>query len=304
MADKLKLAFLGPEGTYTHQAAFDKFGDRAVYSERNTIADVFHALSEDVSLAVIPRENSIFGPVAETFDVLRSCVPENTHFIREELTLQIRHSLVIRKGVALQDIRRVLSHEQALGQCSSYLKRHLPHATLEKVSSTAAAARAVLAEDPTSSCSAAICSKICVQLYDGLEALEEGIQNKSDNFTRFWLFSFRADSPLPIPCRGKFRDHRALLRLSRPINCEPDGECVDEPARMIKALISPTVQVNTHPFQPVDSSRPVHFVEIGERASDQEHTADGELWLDRVRQNVKIALSFHHDVVTLGVWLV
>lgn len=69
---------------------------------------------------VIPKDNSIFGPVTETYDLLRDEKVGHQIFVREELTLPIRHSFVVRKGAKLQDIKRVLSHEQVLNALLSF----------------------------------------------------------------------------------------------------------------------------------------------------------------------------------------
>ena len=76
--------------------------------------DVYHSLSSEVQFALIPKENSIFGPVVESYDLLRSRESDYDAAvsIREEITLQVKHRLIVRKGVTLRDITHVLSHEQ------------------------------------------------------------------------------------------------------------------------------------------------------------------------------------------------
>ena len=142
----------------------------------------------------MPQENTIFGSVIETYDALRE-----TGYVQGDITLQIRHSLIVRRGVQLHDIRRVLSHEQvchspshidakcesdtstqALGQCREFIRAHLPDVSLVKTASTAAAARALLSEPPDC---AAIASRVCATLFDGLSILFDGIQDVSG--TRF-----------------------------------------------------------------------------------------------------------------------
>ncbi|KAF9460798.1 Prephenate dehydratase-domain-containing protein [Collybia nuda] len=177
----LTVAVLGPLGTYTHEAAYQQFGPSVEYLEKTTIKDVFDALSSNADLSVVPQENSIFGSVIETYDVLRGADPG---FVRGEVMLRIQHCLLTRQGVKLHDIQTVMSHEQALGQCQRFLKSHLPLATLVKTSSTAAAAKTVV--DSPANC-AAIASKICVTLFDGLTVQYEGIQNEASNFTRFFI---------------------------------------------------------------------------------------------------------------------
>lgn len=139
---------------------------------------------------MVPKENSIHGPVIETYDLLRDEKIGEQIFIREELTMAIKHSLIVRKGTKLKEIRRVLSHEQvgsvitivpslnkiasqALGQCTNFLSQNVPNAERRPVNSTAAAAKAVFDNEAD----AAICSTVCTKLYDGLVVLHEGIQN-------------------------------------------------------------------------------------------------------------------------------
>lgn len=137
------------------------------------IQDVFSSLSPSVPLGVVPQENSTFGSVIETCNALRGSHPG---FVRGEVLLKIDHCLLVRKGVKLDEIRKVMSHEQALGQCQEFLATHLPLATLEKSTSTAAAARALLDNPPEC---AAICSQICATLFQGLEVLHQGIQGET-----------------------------------------------------------------------------------------------------------------------------
>ncbi|PFH54566.1 hypothetical protein AMATHDRAFT_52207, partial [Amanita thiersii Skay4041] len=169
----LHVAILGPLGTYTHEAAYSIFGSCAEYQEQRTIKDVFEALYAAMPLAVVPQENTIFGNVVETYDNLREM---KYGFICGEVILKVQHCLVVRKGVALKDIRCVMSHEQALGQCQTFLGMRLPAARQIKTVSTASAARALLDSPPDC---AAICSKVCANLFDDLQVLFEGIQLES-----------------------------------------------------------------------------------------------------------------------------
>lgn len=158
---------------------------------------MFNAVSSTVPLAVIPQENSIFGPVTETGDLLRLPVVGKDIFITGETILSIQHCLVVRKGVKLEQIQTILSHEQAsgfwflclqcltdefkaLGQCRNFISTNIPAASTVKMPSTAAAAQALLSapnpnRDPFKC--AAICSRIVVTIFNGLDVLREGIQD-------------------------------------------------------------------------------------------------------------------------------
>lgn len=76
------------------------------------VPGVFEALSSDASFALLPKENSTHGTVIETYDLLRSSTVGVENVVQDEITLEIRHCLVVRRGLALRDIRRVMSHEQ------------------------------------------------------------------------------------------------------------------------------------------------------------------------------------------------
>jgi len=206
-----RIAYLGPEGTYSHQIAIERFGDSALLVKEDTIRGVYNALSPLIPFVVIPKDNSIFGPVTETYDLLRDEKMGSQIFVREELTLPIRHSFLVRKGAKLQDIKRVLSHEQALGQCTNFLSEKIPNATTERVHSTAAAATAILEREDT----AAICSKVCAAIYEGLEVLYEGIQNEDINYTKFWVLSTSQSVSLP-GLKPDYGTRGALLRARAP----------------------------------------------------------------------------------------
>ncbi|KAL5512089.1 hypothetical protein ACEPAG_3610 [Sanghuangporus baumii] len=125
MVDKVppKVAFLGPEGMYTHQisiAAFNRFGTGVEYVAKESIAETFRAIPSEASIAVLPVENSIFGTVIETLDLLHLLEVRKEKVIAGEVTLQVQHCLLAAQGTKLEDIGNVFSHEQALGQCSNY----------------------------------------------------------------------------------------------------------------------------------------------------------------------------------------
>ncbi|GAA6059782.1 hypothetical protein JCM10212_003677 [Sporobolomyces blumeae] len=190
----LRIAFLGPLGTYSHQAATDFFGNGVELAPVERIADVFTAVAtSNVPFGVVPIENSSFGPVVETQDELRT----TRLCVRGMVQLKIGHSLLGRKGVPREGagrttVRRVYSHEQAIGQCRSYLGERYPQAEIIPVTSTAKAAQQAASEPEA----LAICSLKCAEVYN-LDVIDTDIQDAGySNTTRFVALS-RIDTPLP-----------------------------------------------------------------------------------------------------------
>ncbi|GAA5987083.1 hypothetical protein JCM10908_001019 [Rhodotorula pacifica] len=194
---KPRVAFLGPLGTYSHQAATDFFGEcECVPQER--IADVFTAVSSSRAIyGVVPIENSSFGPVAETAEQLRT----SELALRGMTALRIGHALLASKEAGNAAPRRVYSHEQALGQCRRYLAKRYPNAEIVQVNSTAKAAQEA-ARDPEGM---AVCSFKCAEVYD-LRVVDRDIQDAGDtNTTRFVVLSL-SSTTLP-PSYPIMREH-------------------------------------------------------------------------------------------------
>src|SRR5262245_986621 len=140
----LKVAFLGPAGTFTHQAAIQRFGSSAELVPVPTIASTFDVLEHDqAEYGVVPVENTIEGAVNVTLDRLL----DTDLLITGELTLDIAQHLISR-ATSLDEIKLVCSHPQGLAQCRQWLAAHLPSVRTEEMTSTAAAAERA-AGDPT-----------------------------------------------------------------------------------------------------------------------------------------------------------
>ena len=179
----LRVAFLGPEGTYSHLAARRHFGGAATFAPTATIGDVFQAVERrQAELGVVPVENTTEGVVTRTLDALA----DSEVTICGEVLLRISHHLLSRSG-RLEDVRRVASIGQALAQCRVWLERNLAHAERVETASTAAAAQ-LAAGDPRV---AAIGSALAGEAY-GLAVIESGIEDRRDNTTRFLLLGRNA----------------------------------------------------------------------------------------------------------------
>ncbi|KII93555.1 hypothetical protein PLICRDRAFT_152397 [Plicaturopsis crispa FD-325 SS-3] len=296
------LAFLGPEGTYSHQVAYDAYGSSVQYCEKKTITDVFNAVSSEVPFGMIPQENSIFGSVIETYNLLRQPKMGQDIFVRGEATLGVKHCLLVRKGVKLEQIRRVLSHEQALGQCSRFIAQSIPGAVLEKVPSTAAAAQMLSTPgglDNSTEC-AAICSRLCVTVFDGLEVLHEGIQDEDVNFTRFYLLGWGTIRALPVP-RNNSEPRRALIRIAaRPLPpSSPSGV-----GRILADLRLSVTRIDRRPSLSKEPFEDVYFIEVQDSkpvAEARDERRDAE-WLEEVEGEVRRIREVGAQAEALGAW--
>ena len=173
---RLKIAFLGPEATFTHEAARRSFGTSVDLEPQRTVAEVFARVERgEAQHGVVPVENSMEGAVTHTLDELMNSPLK----ICGEVYLPISQNLISRSA-SVGDVSLVLSHPMALAQSASWLRRELPNATVEEVESTAEAARRA-AEEPHV---AAVASVMAADAHE-LNILARGIQDARTNATRF-----------------------------------------------------------------------------------------------------------------------
>lgn len=174
----LKIAYLGPEATFTHIAALEKFGKSLDYLECKSIADVFTEVERGrANYGVVPIENSTEGAVNHTLDMF----VDSDLKICSEVYLSIEHNL-LSKTKKLFSIKRVYSHEQVLAQCRLWLETNLAGAQLVPVASTTVAA-SVYAQ--RKDC-AAIASRLAGEKYK-LNVLARSIEDSPHNITRFLI---------------------------------------------------------------------------------------------------------------------
>lgn len=176
---ELRIAYFGPEATFTHQAALRSFGRGAQYLPVRTIADVFAEVDKgNADYGVVPIENSTEGIVNHTLDMFI----DSPLSICAELELPIWHYLLgnakKREGGAKAKI--LYSHYQALAQCRQWIETHLPETRIVEASSTAEAAR-MASRSPDA---VAIASRLAAEIY-GLDILASRIEDTTNNFTRF-----------------------------------------------------------------------------------------------------------------------
>jgi chorismate mutase/prephenate dehydratase len=173
----LRVAYLGPEATWTHAAVSRQFGLSAQALPMGTIEAVFREVERgDADFGVVPVENSTEGMVGSTLDTFL----DSRLKVSAEIVLPVDHALLLHPGMKPMQVRRVYSHPQALAQCRRWLQAHLPDATTVEASSTAEAAR-MAREDQHG---AALASELAAKLH-GLAVARRQVQDQARNFTRF-----------------------------------------------------------------------------------------------------------------------
>lgn len=184
------VAFLGPAGTYSHEAAQALFGSDSVWLPQTDIRDVFSAVEAGkAKWGVVPLENSSEGSITATLDALATSSLQ----INAEYPLRIRHCLLAREEVQQAGIKRIISHQQSLGQCRDFLDRNYPTAERMPVSSNAEAARLASLGKALKQGTAAIAGRVAAQHY-GVPVVAESIEDTHDNTTRFVLISKRCET--------------------------------------------------------------------------------------------------------------
>ncbi|MGX2041678.1 prephenate dehydratase [Methylocaldum sp. MU1018] len=195
----LSVAFLGPQGTFTQQAAYKHFGHAIQSVPLPAIDEIFRAVESGAcQYGVVPVENSTEGVITHTLDsFLRSFL-----LIAGEVGMRIHHNLMSTLSRS-EEIREVFSHQQSLAQCREWLDRYLPNARKTAVSSNAEAARLAAVTPHT----AAIAGEVAAELY-GLDILERNIEDEPDNTTRFLVIGRN-----PVGATGN--DKTSLLLSTR-----------------------------------------------------------------------------------------
>lgn len=201
----MKIAFLGPEGTFTQSAALKHFGHSVTSVPMTSIDEVFREVeSGAANYGVVPVENSTEGMVNSTLDsFMRSSLK-----ICGEVELRIHQNLLVKEAVAPEQIIRIYSHEQSLAQCRQWLNTNLPQAERISVSSNAEAARMVAEGIGTDQgVVAAIAGDMAAELYN-LTRLTERLEDQPDNTTRFLIIG-----PQTVPASGS--DKTSIIASTR-----------------------------------------------------------------------------------------
>lgn len=187
LEDDLKIAYLGPEGTWTHQAAIKKFGHSVTYAPQPNFSDVFDQVARrSAHYGVVPIENSTEGAVSHTLDLF---VDSPLH-ICSQILLRIENGLMA--SIPREEIKTLYSHPQVFGQCRAWILKNFPHADLVETSSTTKAAQ--LARENAAQGAAALGGELAAEMY-GLTLLEKAIQDRATNTTRFLVIGEKTCPP-------------------------------------------------------------------------------------------------------------
>ncbi|MCM8764852.1 MAG: prephenate dehydratase [Candidatus Omnitrophica bacterium] len=180
----LTVAYFGPAGTFTHQAALYQFGEKNTYASCKTIEYVFRQVEKgNADYGVVPVENSNEGIVTHTLDMF---VDSNLK-IAAEIIIRIHHCLLSRES-NIRKIKKVYSHSQALAQCKKWIEEHIPSTELIETESTAYAVNLASKKSGT----AAIGSAVAATLYK-MHIIASNIEDYRGNITRFLVIG-RTDS--------------------------------------------------------------------------------------------------------------
>lgn len=199
LEEPIRVAYLGPEGTYSHAAADRHFGHAVETVPEPGIAEIFNSVeSGRVRFGVVPVENSTEGAVNLTLDLLT----QTSLRVCGELSMRIQHCLMSQSD-SMADIEAVHAHPQALAQCWAWLNANLPNAERVSESSNAAAAKLALKNPKI----AAIAAETAAELY-GLNTLVKGVEDEKNNTTRFLIIGDQ-----DIPPSG---DDSTLMLVAAP----------------------------------------------------------------------------------------
>ena len=202
LEQRLRIAYLGPAGTFSHAAVGRHFGQFVEALPCATIDEIFRAGEAGrADYAVVPVENSTEGAVGRTLDLMYTTELS----ICGEIKLRVQQNL-LSNAPALDGIVKVYSHAQSLAQCAQWLARHLPAAARIPVSSNAEAARLAAQEEGT----AAIAGEIAASIY-GLGVLAPHIEDEPNNTTRFWVLGRQS-----VPPSGRDETSLVMSAANRP----------------------------------------------------------------------------------------
>jgi len=212
LEDDLQIAYLGPAGTWTHQAAIKKFGHSVSYLPQQNFAAVFDQVERRVAdYGVVPIENSTEGAISHTLDLF----VDSPLQICAQVLLRIENGLLA--SIPKEEIKTLYSHPQVFGQCKNWILQNFPNADLVEVSSTTKAAQ--IAAQKANEGAAALGGKLAAEI-NNLSLIENSIQDRATNTTRFLVIGEK-------PCPPTGNDRTSLLFSMK-----------DQPGSLVQALKS------------------------------------------------------------------
>ena len=180
LQESQKIAYLGPEGTFTHLAAIKYFGSFAKFEPQDSIKSIFESVEKGLSkFGIVPIENSNEGTVTYTLDMFTQYEVK----ISGEIIIPITHHLISLTGEK-EKIKKIYSHPHAKAQCREWLNKNMPNISLYDVASTAEAAKQASLDEEI----AAIASEFAASIY-GLKFVAKHIEDYKNNYTRFFILS-------------------------------------------------------------------------------------------------------------------
>lgn len=182
----MRVAFQGEAGAYSEQAAFNYFGDVEAQPSESFEAVFDAVVLGTCEAGLIPIENSLAGSIHQNYDLL---LRHDLHIIGE-YPLRVQHCLITFPEVTKAEIKKVISHPQALGQCAAYLRKL--RVKTESAYDTAGSVKMLKASGARDM--AAIASRRAAEIY-GMQILEEGVEDNAENYTRFLAISREAVNP-------------------------------------------------------------------------------------------------------------
>ena len=182
----MKVAFQGEPGAYSEQAVFNYFGNVETQPCESFDVVFDSVVSDTCEFGLIPIENSLAGSIHQNYDLL---LRHDLHIVGE-YPLRVQHCLIALPGVKKEDIKKAISHPQALGQCAAYL-RNLGIKP-ESVYDTAGSVK--MLKESGARDTAAIASRRAAEIYE-MQVLEEGIEDNPENYTRFLAITKKAFEP-------------------------------------------------------------------------------------------------------------
>lgn len=203
----MRIAFQGEPGAYSEQAVFNYFGNVTTQPCESFDAVFDSVVSGACESALIPIENSLAGSIHQNYDLL---LRHDLHIIGEYL-LRVQHCLIVLPGVQKNEIKKAISHPQALAQCAAYLRGL--GVRPEPANDTAGSVKRL--KESGARDTAAIASRRAAELH-GMQILEEGIEDNAENYTRFLVISKTAVNPAGNPPAGSAKTSIVFTLKNQP----------------------------------------------------------------------------------------